>query len=35
MKQLIIKKNRHVKLNRTKGYYNNDKKRLRDNARDK
>ena len=28
-------KNRDVILNRAKGYYKNDKERLRDNARDK
>ena len=34
MKQLIIKKT-DVILNRAKDYCNNDKERLRDNARDK
>ena len=28
-------RNRYVILNRAKGYYKNDKERLRDNARDK
>ena len=35
VKQLIIKKNRDVILNRAKGYYENVKKRLREQVRDK
>ena len=35
MKQLIIKKPRDIILNRAKDYYENDKKRLRDNATNK
>ena len=35
MKKLIIKKNRYAILNRSKDYYKNDKKRLREQARDK
>ena len=31
----IIKRNRDVRLNRAKDYYENDKKRLREQARDK
>ena len=35
MKKLIIKKNRDAILNKSKDYYKNDKKRLREQARDK
>ena len=35
MKQLIIKKNRDVILDRAKKYYENNKKILKDKARDK
>ena len=35
MKKLIIKKNTYAILNRSKDYYKNDKKRLREQARDK
>ena len=35
MKKLIIKKNRDVILNTAKSYYENDKERLREQARDK
>ena len=35
MKEHIIKKNRHVTLNRAKDYYKNDKERLRAQARQK
>ena len=35
MRKLIIKKNKEVILNRAKKYYEDHKKRLRDQARDK
>ena len=35
MKKLIIKKNRDAILNKSKDYYKNDKKRLREQAGDK
>ena len=35
MKKIIIKTNRDVILNRAKGYYENDKERLREQAIDK
>ena len=34
-KTTYYQRNRDAKLNRAKGYYKNDKERLRDNARDK
>ena len=34
MKKIIIKTNRDVILNRAKGYYENDKERLKKQARD-
>ena len=35
LKKLIIKKNKDVILNRAKGYYENDKERLKKQTRDK